>query len=152
MMKFRLQIPEQEYMSFADSEGGNQDEIIVNTALKFFSDRFVRRIAYALQTAARYNAPYRTGNLWRHIGVQKKGEEWFLVASAFYSPYVEFGTGIYREKNPGYIYPKNGKFLVFRSGGKMIFARRIKGQKGQHYMRDALDNMGDAIEFAWENL
>ena len=56
-----------------------------------------------------------------------------------YGLYPEEGTGIYGPKGQ-VIRPKKAPFLVFqpRGLGHIIRVRSVKGQRGQHYMRDAL--------------
>ena len=55
-----------------------------------------------------------------------------------FSLYPEEGTGVFVGR--GRIYPKRAKALRFisrRSGG-VVFAKSIKGQPGQHFMRNGL--------------
>mgnify|MGYP003659785101 CR=1 FL=1 len=72
----------------------------------------------------------------RRVG---SGAEATIGNNVFYGPYVNYGTGIYAGR--GRIRAKQGKVMVFKGmGGGMIFARSIKGQRGQHFAEKGLDN------------
>ena len=71
------------------------------------------------------------------------GAEAIIGNNVFYGPYVNFGTGIYAGK--GRIRAKRGKFLVFNMGGQTIFARSIKGQRGQHFAESGMKNASGDI-------
>jgi len=99
------------------------------------------------ESRAKANVPRRTGNLLRNIGIDGPRPTAGLGTltgtigvrkTAPYAKWVEHGTGIFGAfKQP--IYPKTGNFLVWKDGmtGQTHFARVVKGQKGQHYMRTA---------------
>lgn len=153
MFSVKLQIPEQELMSFEQASNATQSDVILNYAMKKLYNKLLYGIMFQLQQKAKTNAPVRTGYLKNHIGVQKKKEGWELVAAAPYAAYVESGTGIYRKESPGYIIPKKARFLVFRGkGGNLVFAKKVRGQPPQYFMARAIDDIDDAIEKAFAAL
>lgn len=68
-----------------------------------------------------------------------------------YALYQEKGTGVYAGR--GMITPKRAKLLVWKKGGKLIFAKTVRGTSGKFYMskahkesRPLLDqHMNDAV-------
>lgn len=75
----------------------------------------------------------------RHAGVvdegfRLRGRLEFLVHYAIYN--VK-GTGIYGPRGRR-ITPKHGKYLVFRIGGQLVFARSVAGQRPNPFLVDAL--------------
>lgn len=105
--------------------------------------RFAARIARRVTAEIRIRAPHFTGRLnasihASRIKVRRYDISFTVEAKTGYSLYPEKGTGIYVGR--GYIYPKRARALVFRGrgGSKLIFAKRVKGQPGQHFMRDGL--------------
>lgn len=153
MFKVRIEIPEQELLSFERAENSAQSDIILNYAMKKLHNKLMTGIMFQLQQKAKTNAPVRTGYLKNHIGVQKIKDGWQLVASVPYAQFVESGTGLYRKDNPGYIIPKKARFLVFKGkGGKLIFAKKVRGQPGQFYMARAMEDIDDAIKKAFASL
>lgn len=110
-------------------------------------------IRYAHSRAFAY-APARTGNLKRNISgsdVHKVGMFWegevTVGRRAPYAKWVESGTGIFGAFHQR-IYPKTGSVLVFimtdwyKQPGKevRIYAKSVKGQVGQHYMKRAYED------------
>lgn len=80
----------------------------------------------------------RTGKLARSIRATRvKSNEYRLEATAPYAGYVEHGT------KPHIITPRNGSFLRFVVGGKVVYARRVRhpGTKPTHFMRDTANNI-----------
>ncbi len=95
---------------------------------------------------AQQNAPEWTGNLKRNIfqgDIDKRGFVYTgnvsVGKAAPYAQWVESGTGIYGPFHAP-IVPKTAKMLVWRNrySGNMVAARSVKGQPGQHFMRDAV--------------
>jgi len=95
---------------------------------------------------AQGHAPEWTGNLKRNIfagEIVKRGFMYTgnvsIAPGAPYAKWVESGTGIYGPfKIP--IVPKTKKWLAWRGRytGLMHHARAVKGQRGQHFMRDSV--------------
>lgn len=50
--------------------------------------------------------------------------------------WVHEGTGIYAGR--GYIYPRTSAFLSWQADGGRVFARRVRGQRGVPFLRNAL--------------
>lgn len=92
---------------------------------------------------------YKGGNLRRSIGM-----EYFDIGvrigpglSAPYAGYVHFGTGIYGERHD-YIRPRKAKVLRFVSGGKVIYTRKVAGQRPNPFVertQKAMDAPVNAI-------
>lgn len=124
-------------------EKGLFDEAQIHALLK----AAMRDMLFYGEARAKARAPRRTGNLLRNITHDgpriSAGRETFVGVigvrrTAPYARWVEHGTGIFGAmKRP--IHPKTGNFLVWRDHltKRVVFARVVKGQKGQHYMRDA---------------
>lgn len=78
----------------------------------------------------------QTGDLRRSITRRVEGpQKGIIFTDVKYAPYVEFGT------KPHVITPKNKKMLAFKSGGRLIFAKKVNhpGTKAYNYMRDAFE-------------
>jgi len=80
-------------------------------------------------------SPIATGNLRRSIKatVENDGSQAKVFTDVDYSIHQEYGTGIYGI-NHRMITPKRARFLRFTIGGKVIFARKVKGTPGKHFM------------------
>lgn len=101
--------------------------IALKSGLKRGSDIF--------QSEAKQNAPVDTGNLRRNIKTEVKQEEARIYSDLKpdYAIHQEYGTGIYGKRG-SYITPKRAKFLRFKTkGGKIVFAKRVKGVKGRKF-------------------
>jgi hypothetical protein len=105
---------------------------------------FVRSLGEQVRQQAQRNSPVDTGRLRRSITVGRlafRGNSASVKVSTNtgYGLYPEQGTGIYGPTGQ-VIRPKSKPFLVFqpRGLGHIIRVRSVRGQRGQHYMRDAL--------------
>lgn len=106
-------------------------------------------IAAVIQSVARGGAPMRTGNLRSAIKMKeakragpkgRRAEVFIDTKQAPYGVWVNDGTGIYGSKHKK-IYAKPGNMLVFEVGGRKVVTRSVKGQKGQHFMENAFDEV-----------
>lgn len=90
-------------------------------------------------------APRRTGRLansFSHKLARRGGEITAVITSSTdYWVYVEKGTGIYAGR--GFITPKRAKFLSWQEGSKRIFARKVRGQKANPFVENALRAAAD---------
>ena len=97
--------------------------------------------AYFFLGKAKDFVPRRRGDLGRSITVIEANPSHDRMAAAvgtnlLYAPYQEFGTGIYAGRPP--IRPKRAKVLRFKTrGGKIVFARSVKGTPPTKYMQKA---------------
>jgi hypothetical protein len=106
--------------------------------------RFTQILGTTVRRRAQRLAPVLSGRLSRTI-TQDRVRATSLKTSVSvrtntgYGLYVEEGTGIYGPKNQ-VIRPRRAPFLVFQPKGlnHVIRVRSVRGQPGQHYMRDAL--------------
>lgn len=102
-------------------------------------------------------APHgRTGKLDRAIGRTDvdHGAEGELVAAAGVRPiaggdpdrgaYPDIGTGRFGPKHRD-IRPLAGRFMVFEIDGHKIVTTRVKGQKPQHFVRDAFRDVEEYL-------
>jgi hypothetical protein len=109
-----------------------------------------------VQAAAVRKAPAHTGRLRGSIGLATRprvvdGTNTFGVVvgtNLEYAKWIIQGTGIYGPlRTP--ITPKNGTFLVFQAtkldrrrrsdrSGRRVYARSVKGQRPNNFLRDAL--------------
>lgn len=105
---------------------------------------FVTRLGRRIASRASRLAPNWTGRLSRSIRAERTIQRGHRVTVRIgthtgYGLFPEVGTGIYGPTGRP-IRPKNGPFLVFqpRGLGHVIRVRSVRGQPGQHYMRQAL--------------
>ena len=105
--------------------------------------RYLVRKAYQVQNKARVNCPVDSGNLrgsiTHEIAQDGGGLSARVGTNVPYAIYVHEGTGIYAGR--GYITPKKGKFLAWKGGGGWVFAKRVRGQKANPFLRDALNSV-----------
>ena len=106
-------------------------------------------IAEHLALEIKGGAPKRTGNLAAAVDMEAGARNVIGVANSFkfevsvdtnrapYALYVEKGTGIFGPtRSP--IRSMTGNVLVFELNGKTVFAHSVKGQRGRHFVRDAV--------------
>lgn len=105
--------------------------------------REVRRVTEKVADRARAGAPVDTGELKGSISTayrQMPGRiEGHAYSTVEHSLYVQRGTGIYGPTGQP-IRPRRSPFLVFpsRTGGGLVFAREVRGQRAQPFMLEAL--------------
>lgn len=94
-----------------------------------------------VEAAAKRRVGVRTGRLQRSIKARRdrsEGEASVIVeATAKHAKFVHDGTGVYGPTGLP-IRPKTRGVLKFRVGGVTIFAPTVRGQRGTHFLRDAL--------------
>lgn len=108
----------------------------MNTDLRSVAQRLQRHVEDQIRIRAkgRIKASIKGGR----VSVRGRHIRFKVGAKTGFSLYPDQGTGIYVGR--GYIYPRTAQALVFRPKGsaKVIFARRVKGQPAQHFMRNGL--------------
>jgi HK97 gp10 family phage protein len=101
-----------------------------------------------LLTEMEIRVPVKTGQLRESLGVRVEANRVLIGPTAKYAPYVEFGT------QPHVIKAKNAQALVFKVGGKTVFARQVNhpGTKARPFVRPAfeawVESVGPAIAAA----
>jgi hypothetical protein len=98
-------------------------------------DNFFAMSAEELQRQVMANAPMRTGELIKSIGIVRLGEAHYAVGSPLeYALYQEVGT------RPHMIYPRVAEVLAFEVGGQTVFARYVRhpGFPGRRYFARAV--------------
>ena len=125
-----------ELLANADKVGGELQGKLFNAMNE--ATALVKGDAQAVKVGRFKN---RTGNLRRSINRRVEGPHRGVVStSEEYGAHVEFGT------RPHVIYPKKGRFLVFKNqSGQKVFAKKINhpGSKPYPFMRPAFeDNIG----------
>lgn len=112
---------------------------------------FAIKTAQRVERAAKQFAPSETGNLRRSINrmpVQIRGlhVRVKVATTCGYGLFVEEGTGIYGPSGRP-IRPKRAKLLAFKPRGSshIITVKSVKGQPGQHFMRNALLSVAATI-------
>lgn len=109
--------------------------------------------ALRVEFLVKAKAPIEYGNLRGSINTQGpkvtgNNVEASVGTNIEYARHQEEGTGIYGpRKQP--ITPKKGKYLVFKVGGRTIFAKSVKGVRPKRYFRGAKI---DATPFFTERL
>lgn len=113
---------------------------VINNIDDNLSEKAQRAIKMAVKDTADYchgqikaNSPKRSGALSRSWVMDQIGALQHKVSTSVkYAKWVNDGTGIYGSGRP--ITPKRAKYLRFTIGGRVIFARSVRGQKGQKYV------------------
>lgn len=120
----------------------------------FLKDQMVRATT-DIQNEAKRVAPERfknqTGNLRRSIFKEVRGAEYGRVYVSSDAPYAE---GVEKGTKPHVIRPKNGKHLVFKAGGKTIFAKKVNhpGSKPYPFMEPAFVENEPKIARQYEDI
>lgn len=94
-----------------------------------------------VEASAKRRVRVKTGRLQRSIKAKRDrvdGEAAVSVeAAAKHARWVHDGTGVYGPTGLP-IRPRTRSTLKFRVGGTVIFAPSVRGQRGTHFLRDAL--------------
>lgn len=91
------------------------------------------------------NSPVDHGLLKQWFVANQSDDEIEIRTPAKYAPFVNDGTGIYGPyKTP--IYSKTiGKPLAFQVGGKMVYTKMIRGQRGQKFVEKSIEQTQDKL-------
>ncbi len=110
---------------------GNYSEIVRQAKIKTLT-----MASMMFSTKSKEVSPIKTGNLRRNIKytVNSDGSQARVYNNLDYALYQEEGTGIYGPKKK-MIVPVRKKFLVFEVGGKIVFARKVRGVRPKWFMR-----------------
>lgn len=115
-------------------------KVFMNTDIR----RFTASVGSRVEVECQAFAPVDTGRLQNRITsgtvrVSRRSAAVRVEARAGYSLFVEEGTGIFGPTGAP-ITPKRARVLRFKPKGsaRFVFARSVKGQPGQHFMRDGL--------------
>lgn len=115
----------------------------------------VKKAGAEIVNEEKKQAPVKTGNLRRAIELQTGNIYARITPTANYSSYVNFGTGIYGDRHD-YIRPTRAKVLRFTIGGKVVYAKRTKGQRANDFIGRTLDakisNINDIFNKATEQI
>ena len=85
------------------------------------------------------NSPVDHGVLKKWYFANQSDEEIEIRTPAYYAKWVNDGTGIYGPYNTPIIHPTIGKKFAFQVGGKMVYVKMIRGQKGQHFVERSIE-------------
>ena len=104
----------------------------------------VNRSLISYQASIKGNSPFLSGRLRSSVTINPAKANGNTIEGSVgphtnYAIHVEQGTGIYGP-NHAPIRPKRAKVLAFKSGGKMVFARSIKGMRGRFFVKRAADS------------
>ncbi len=86
------------------------------------------------QSEARSRAPHRTGTLQRSILPQVRYPQAEVEVHEKYGLFIEEGTGVYGPRHRP-ITPRTAKVLAFKSGGSMVFAKKVLGMKPRPFFK-----------------
>lgn len=116
-----------------------------------FGPAWQRDVAPKLGAAIVATMPLDTGNMILESSVEpftdSQGRPSLRVkGKAFYTQFVDQGTGLYGPLKK-WITPTTAKALswVDRDSGRRITRRRVRGQRGQHFFRRALEMVFDRV-------
>lgn len=121
----------------------NLDRVVdeFKKAPKVIDGRLQKGVKEAGRTILRIEkkeAPVKSGNLRRNIEFSYKPISAMVYPRSGYAVFVESGTGLYGARKD-YIRPKRAKVLAFKINGKMIFAKKVKGQKANPFVARTAD-------------
>ena len=98
-----------------------------------------------VETACKEECPVDTGLLRSSIAAtQISDTEVEISPSASYASFVEFGTAAHE------ITPTNAKVLAFKSGGKMVFAKKVMhpGTPANPFMKRGIEkSRNDVVDY-----
>jgi len=98
----------------------------------------VKNAGKTILSIEKQEAPVGTGNLRRNIQFSYSPISSKVWPSSGYAVFVNEGTGLYGPRKD-YIRPKRAKVLAFKKGGKMIFAKKVAGQKANPFVERTRD-------------
>jgi hypothetical protein len=93
----------------------------------------VKQAGVEILSIEKREAPVGQGNLRRNILFKYRPISSMVWPSSKYAIYVHEGTGLFGPRKD-YIRPKTAKVLAFRKNGKMIFAKKVAGQKPNKFV------------------
>ena len=113
------------------------------------TQNIMQDIGQKIEIEAKALAPVRTGALRDSIKSEYTDGSLVIDAAKNYAAYQEFGTGG-RGEYPGQPYtitPKSGKYLVFKVGGKTVFAKKVThpGVPAHPFLRPATQKAVEQI-------
>ncbi len=103
----------------------------------------INRSLVGYQATARQLAPINSGLLRRSIAIEparRRGStiEGSVGTGLRYAIFQERGTGIYGPAGRP-IRPRRAKMLRFKVGGRVVFAREVRGSRPRWYFRGAVE-------------
>lgn len=122
----------------------NLDKLIAgfDKAPQLVGDELVKAVrdvgALILNTEKR-EIPAKTGTLRRSVNLRLFNIGVEVGPNSKYASWVHNGTGIFGPYGTP-IVPKKAKVLAFKVGGKMIFARSVKGQPANPFVQRTIDS------------
>lgn len=96
-------------------------------------------------------APVSQGNLRRSIEMSYRPIQVSIYPKSGYAYFVHFGTGLFGERR-AMITPKKAKVLAFRVGGKMVFAKAVRGQKANPFVERTAEAVEPAINKIFDKM
>lgn len=116
-------------------------EIVVGSASKAAVEKAASQVRYAAQANITSAGRVDTGELRDRIDVEEIPSDpmhpaFAVTARARHAIFNELGTKGAQAKP--------GKFLRFTIGSRVIYAKKVKGIKGIHFMRNALESLTPA--------
>jgi len=98
----------------------------------------VKNAGKTILSIEKQEAPIGQGHLRRNIQFSYSPISAMVWPSVGYAVFVNEGTGLYGPRKD-YIRPKRAKVLAFKKGGKMIFTKRVAGQKANPFVERTRD-------------
>ena len=92
-------------------------------------------------------APHSEGKLRKNIYARQVGLTGRVGPDLMVTPYAKWvhsGTGIYAGR--GRIHPRKAKVLAFKIGGKMVFAKSVKGQRPNPFVERTASKMTPVVQ------
>jgi hypothetical protein len=110
--------------------------------VKKYSDVAMQKSVLIIRRAAQEESPVDTGQLRKTI----KHEVSSLESRVY--PTVNYAVAVHEGVGARTILPKKKKFLAFKVGGKMVFAKKVsqKARKGNPFMTRAYDKTKSNVE------
>ena len=98
----------------------------------------VKEAGKTILSIEKKEAPVKTGNLRRNIQFSYSPISAMIWPQSGYAVFIEEGTGLYGPRKD-FIRPKRAKVLAFKINGKMIFTKKVRGQKANPFVSRTRD-------------
>lgn len=111
----------------------------------------VKEAGKTILSIEKKEAPVATGTLRRTIEFRYRPISAMIFPTSGYAVFIEEGTGLYGPRK-SYIMPKRAKVLAFKVNGKMVFAKKTRGQKANPFVQRTRDKAEPKINKIFDDM
>lgn len=113
-----------------------------------FKNKLLNQLSENTKVIFEKNTPHgETGRAANAYKIMKSENEHEIINDTPYLPWVNDGTGIYGPRHQR-IVPRTKKVLHFHWKGKEWFLKSVKGQKGQKFVEQSMNEVMQSVEKA----